>query len=660
MDEIEEFNSYVIDCSKGRRKRRKNPDEWDKNKKRVARNSASAHGEPTVECTHGEKGPCKASDLTPEDVSDFYNKIYKHKTAADQNCFIVKYMQVHEPKQHRPRKGNAQSRKVVKYFIRKKNGVILNICQKTFLSISRFSQKRVHTLMKYVQTGDSPTEKRGGARIKPKDKETTSSIIDFIGSLTCTESHYGRKKSIRSYLPSELSVRKLWRMWKETRKDKPVSSYSKFFHLFTTKFNLGFGNPKSDVCSFCDEKKVMIRASKDPREKCQLMAEYRLHKLRAKKFYELLKREEENVVKCSFDMQQNQPLPKLRVGEVFYARQIWVYNLTFVLMEKIQDKSNTFVYTWTENQSPRGSNEITSALHHFLANLEKKYENSAERSLTLKLFSDACSGQNKNTNVMMYLMNFVRNSRVFKRVEHIFPIRGHSFMPPDRVFGRYEKVLRKIETISEPEEYHKIYSTAATVNVLGADWQIYDYMSASKQVIVKKLPFKMRDQRVFVYSPKSYGKVACKNTYTGSENLFKVRFFISLFHFLIFLSILLNLFYNPLSPLCLLPYLFYLPTSPPYLSLTYLPTYLLTYLLTCLLTYLLTNFSTLLTYLPTYLLTYILTQPPTYLLTYLLTYPPTYLLTYLLIYLPTYLPTSQPYLPTYLPTSQPYLRIYLP
>lgn len=50
MDEIEEFNSSVIDFSKGRRKRSKSPDDWDKNKNRLARNSASAQDEPTVEC----------------------------------------------------------------------------------------------------------------------------------------------------------------------------------------------------------------------------------------------------------------------------------------------------------------------------------------------------------------------------------------------------------------------------------------------------------------------------------------------------------------------------------------------------------------------------------------------------------------------------------
>lgn len=94
--------------------------------------------------------------------------------------------------------------------------------------------------------------------------------------------------------------------------------------------------------------------------------------MRAAKFYDLLKREESETVKVSFDMQQNQPLPKLRVGETFYSRQIWVYNLTFVLMQDKQDKSNTFIYTWTEDQSGQGSNEVVSAFHNFLGILEEK------------------------------------------------------------------------------------------------------------------------------------------------------------------------------------------------------------------------------------------------------------------------------------------------
>ena len=71
-------------------------------------------------------------------------------------------------------------------------------------------------------------------------------------------------------------------------------------------------------------------------------------------------------------MQQNQPIPKLSVGEVFYARQIWLYNLTFVRHDQtVQNTDNIFIYTWLETQSGRGSNEVSSALVYYLSKLEK-------------------------------------------------------------------------------------------------------------------------------------------------------------------------------------------------------------------------------------------------------------------------------------------------
>ena len=85
-----------------------------------------------------------------------------------------------------------------------------------------------------------------------------------------------------------------------------------------------------------------------------------------------MKEKNEHVIKVCFDMQQNQPIPKLSVGEVFYARQIWLYNLTFVRHDQtVQNKDNIIIYTWLGTQSGRGSNEVSSALVHYLSKLEK-------------------------------------------------------------------------------------------------------------------------------------------------------------------------------------------------------------------------------------------------------------------------------------------------
>jgi len=70
----------------------------------------------------------------------------------------------------------------------------------------------------------------------------------------------------------------------------------------------------------------------------------------------------------SFDMMQNQAIPKFFVTDTFYSRQIWVYNLTFVINFGNSDQSskNCYLYTWVESESGRGPNEICSALLNFL------------------------------------------------------------------------------------------------------------------------------------------------------------------------------------------------------------------------------------------------------------------------------------------------------
>jgi len=56
------------------------------------------------------------------------------------------------------------------------------------------------------------------------------------------------------------------------------------------------------------------------------------------------------------DMMQNQPLPKLSITKTFYSRQIWIYNLTFVINSEFQNPDNCFTHTWLETESRRSPN----------------------------------------------------------------------------------------------------------------------------------------------------------------------------------------------------------------------------------------------------------------------------------------------------------------
>ena len=310
-------------------------------------------------------------------------------------------------------------------------------------------------------TGFSMPERRGGSRTKPCDDEVTVSIQSWISSYKCRESHYSRAKSTRSYLSPELSISKMWMAWekKSEEQTQKLASISKFKRIFYMDFNLGFGNPRSDVCSFCTSLIEAVSCEKDPCEKQRKITELRVHRLRAKKFHQLIAEKKPGVINVTFDMQQNQPLPKLSIGEVFCARQVWLYNLTFVRQGESEGRENVdiiFLYTWVETESGRGSNEVASALCHYISLLELKCLVEVDRPTELQLFSDACSSQNKNSTVMTLLMHLTKKSDVFQTIRHTFQIRGHSYMAPDRVFGRIEKIFRKREAIITPEEYHDI------------------------------------------------------------------------------------------------------------------------------------------------------------------------------------------------------------
>ena len=176
------------------------------------------------------------------------------------------------------------------------------------------------------------------------------------------------------YISPELNVVKLWRNWKLHRNqdNMDISSLSKFKKIFYTNFNDGFGNPSTDVCSFCETQKKLIRETFDMKLKVEKFANYHLHKLKAKNFYSFMKEKNKNIIKVCFDMQQNQPIPKLSVGDVFYAQQICLYNLTFVRHDQIvKNKDNIFIHNSLETQNVRGSNEECSGLVHFLSKLEK-------------------------------------------------------------------------------------------------------------------------------------------------------------------------------------------------------------------------------------------------------------------------------------------------
>lgn len=100
--------------------------------------------------------------------------------------------------------------------------------------------------------------------------------------------------------------------------------------------------------------------------------------------------------------------------------------------------------------------------------------------------------------LLLYFINY--KSTIFASIKHIFPIRGHSYMPPDQVFGRIEQKLRKIENILSPRTYHDIFKESCTVWEYGKGFEVLDFKTQVKNVIKSNLGFKSTEQKIFTYT----------------------------------------------------------------------------------------------------------------------------------------------------------------
>lgn len=436
------------------------------------------------------------------------NRIFATSNKIQQDIQICHYVVPYPPKRRRPKKAIPTKKHsiAVEYIIPNlRGGGFKRVCQAFFVSFTRLSKSRIRNVASTLKCGGVPHETRGGDQVSHKLQPSKEEVRTFLKQLKGQESHYGRRKSKRIYLSSNLSISKLYKEYKKASQDVlcPKVSFSTFHRIFSNEFNIGFKSPATDVCSLCERLKNSIIRETDASKKSKLMLEKRVHTIKANTFYELMKQNVPNAKTYCFDMQQVQPLPKSAVGDAFYLRQLGYYTLCIV---ETDTKSPVF-YTWTEDQAGRGCTEVSSALIDFL----NKNDSFGADTTHLRLFCDGCGGQNKNAYTIHSLIYWLQKSNTnIDTITIIFPVRGHSFLPVDRVFGRVEKALRKEPFIKTKECYHDLYKQVGNVRVLGEDWLLYNIKGL--ETIFKKLPGISAMKRVVLkrFSEKGRTVVKCR------------------------------------------------------------------------------------------------------------------------------------------------------
>lgn len=452
------------------------------------------------------------------DLKKFHNMFYAMPIKKNQDALILKCCTAKQILRRRPTKNVRKGRTCsIKYsiYIAKKH--FLPVCQKVFLNTLGIKKYRVQYVMRhFFETGKLPVEKRGGDHKEQKYAAKKQSVREFIKSLKCVESHYCRSSTQeRKYLPSELNINKLYKMFMSQNAENTVKP-SYFRMIFNTEFNLGFGNPRTDVCSKCLELTEQLKTAKDPTIKIQLMTEKRIHALKARAFFNLLKQKKDGMATYSFDCQKNLVLPKVPDQSCYYSRQFYLYNFAVIRgsSKDSLNKDTSFSYIWTEDEFAKSANEIASAVY------DRLNKSDLTNITHLRLVADGCGGQNKNSSMLAMCCRFILDNVSIKKIELVFPVTGHSYMPADRVFGNIEKEIRKVEVITEPSEYVTTISKYATITEL-KNIPVYDWKKCVQEIFktTAGFHFKISQCKRFVFRrAKKQGSVlVCGEIFYNSD-----------------------------------------------------------------------------------------------------------------------------------------------
>lgn len=420
-----------------------------------------------------------------EEQQALFSQYLKLGTYELRQAFTAGLMDVVETKTVTKIKSDTNPRKrmhTYKYFL-PLHGNRIAVCQNCFRKTLGESEQFLKTVArrKIEHVGSfCVVDGRGKhANSKKLSQERVQKVIDFIREFPTYESHYTRRDTSKRYLPSDLSVAQMYRLYCE--RDGASLSLSKFCGIFKT-LNLKFKKPKIDTCHKCDVLKAKIEVSSED-ERSALMQEQSDHHKEVDVAYESKKNDKEKAdsntslkVFC-FDLQQCLPTPFLRTSVAFYKRPLWTFNLT------VHDCTNNqpVCYMWHEALAKRGGNEIASCVFSHLRNLTPSTKH-------VIFYSDCCPGQNKNTFIASMFTTFMQletNVNV-NVIDHKFLVPGHTHMECDSDHALIEKKKKStMVAIHHPRDWFQFVRTVGIRKTFIVkeiqQSEIFDFSAVSKE-----------------------------------------------------------------------------------------------------------------------------------------------------------------------------------
>lgn len=514
------------------RKRPWNESRW---KKRVAKRERNLGHEYTSVNTGKENAargvgpPCNCSincfDLVGHaNIESIFRDFWASGSWNTQTAYIQKQTTTVAVK--RRRTNNVENQKgCTRYYHVTVDDTDITVCKTAFANIHGISRQRLDRAQKNkTSSGVLIPDRRGTTGSHGKIlAERREKAINHIQSFPTITSHYSRKSSPNArYLHTDVVTKRqmydLYKVWLEENHPREVPcSWHYYDDILKSHFpHLKLYKPRQDTCKTCDIYNVR---SKDPtltrEEKTANERKHSLHLEKAETGYNLpntllISNNSNTVMILCMDLQQALPTPKVSTGISFYKRKMWTYN--FNIHDYRRGKAHLFV--WDEVTAKRGANEICSCINKFIntfvpPEVEKLF-----------IFSDNCSGQNKNFILLMFYLSLIHTER-FKEITHIYFIPGHTYMAADRDFAMIEKNMMRHSYIFTPDEHIEIIKNTKktgenpfeVVKMQQEDFKDYNSL---KQYVTRRNPTHVRfiDACYFRVSHTNKSGYLCDNTYT--------------------------------------------------------------------------------------------------------------------------------------------------
>lgn len=396
-----------------------------------------------------------------------------------QREFLVRHIKCSEKKRSYT-KGESRRKNSNEYSLRV-GEESKKVCKLFFFNTLGISEQMGRTAQeKITPTGTLEKDKRGGRQSAAdieRDQLIQQEISDHIDRFPRVESHYCRASSTREYLSSELTKKRMYNMfiqeWIPKARPPSLTTYKK---VLRTK-NLSIHHPKKDQCSLC------INYLKGTEEtKSTLKDRYEIHereKIKVREIKDQCKnaaKEDKEILCGSFDLQQVIYLPMSMEGSLFYKRRLSMYNLTFY---NIGDKA-CHCFAWDETQSKRGSSEIATSVYRALKFYDEKGIKKAY------LFSDGCSGQNKNSIMPAMMLYTITNSAHMEEISLRFFETNHGQNEGDSAHSAIGRALKQAGDLFLPSQVATVMSLARPQNPYLVDQMAFkdflDFKGFSKEL----------------------------------------------------------------------------------------------------------------------------------------------------------------------------------